>query len=131
GAAEGGLPLGAVVLQLRAEHASLRAAQPDGAGPGGQAVNPVWSFQLLGGFRARHEERTLSRFRTQKTAALLAYLSYHRHRSHPRETLVNLCWPEADPDSARHSLSLALSSLRSQLEPPGVPAGAVIVADRW
>src|SRR5207248_9571569 len=63
--------------------------------------------------------------------AILAFLAYHPHRSHPREVLIEMLWPEAEADSARHSLSLALSSLRHQLEPPGVPAGSVIVADRW
>ncbi len=86
---------------------------------------------MFGGLRARQTERTISRFRTQKTAVLLAYLAYHRHRSHPREVLIEMLWPEAEAESGRHSLSLALSSLRSQLELPGTPSGSVIVADRW
>ncbi len=98
-------------------------------------METVWSIELLGGFRVRPlregEQRTITRFRTQKTASLLAYLACHRHRSHPREALIELYWPEAEPESARHSLSLALSSLRNQLEPPGIPAGSVIFADRW
>ena len=73
----------------------------------------------------------MDRFRTQKAASILAYLAYHRHRIHPREALIEMIWPEAEIDSARHSLSLALSSLRHQLEPPGIPAGSVIVADRY
>jgi DNA-binding SARP family transcriptional activator len=90
----------------------------------------VWSFQMLGRFRLTQGERSIGRFRTLKAAGVLAYLAVHRHRSHPRETLIEIFWPEAEPDSGRHSLSLALSSLRHQLEPPGVPAGSVIVADR-
>ncbi len=68
---------------------------------------------------------------THKTGALLAYLAYHPGRSHPREILIDLLWPQASPESGRHNLSLALSSLRNQLEAPGVPAGSVIVADRF
>lgn len=94
-------------------------------------MRAVWRIELLGGLGARLGERTVSRFRTQKTAALFAYLAYHRHRSHPREMLIELFWPEAEPESGRHSLSLALSSLRNQLEPPGIEAGGVVVADRW
>ncbi len=94
-------------------------------------MRAVWRIELLGGLTARLGERTVTRFRTQKTAALFAYLAYHRHRSHPRETLIELFWPEAEPESSRHSLSLALSSLRNQLEPPGVEPGGVVVADRW
>lgn len=90
-----------------------------------------WNITLLGTLKAKQGERTITRFRTQKTASLLAYLAYHRHKSHPRELLIELLWPEAEPESGRHNLSLALSSLRNQLEPPGVVSGSVIVADRW
>ncbi len=34
-------------------------------------------------------------------------------------------------DKGRHNLSVALSSLRQQLEPPGIPDGAVLVAERF
>ncbi len=87
-------------------------------------------IELLGGLRATQGDRTITRFRTQKTGALLAYLAYHRNRSHPRELLIEILWPEADLASGRNNLSLALSSLRRQFEPPGVPAGAILTTDR-
>ncbi len=89
-----------------------------------------WRIELFGGLRARQGQRVVGRFRTQKTGALLAYLAYFRGRTHGRETLVELLWPEGPEESGRHSLSQALSSLRSQLEPPGLAAGSVIVADK-
>ena len=70
---------------------------------------------LLGGVRFQSEARTVTRFRTQKTATLLAYLALHRGPQ-PREVLADLLWPDDAPDDARHSLRMALSSLRSQLE---------------
>src|SRR5262249_36950030 len=45
--------------------------------------------------------------------------------------LIEMLWPEVEPKSGRHRLSLALSSLRHQLEPPSVSAGAVLQADRF
>src|SRR5205085_7350177 len=69
-------------------------------------------------------------FQTQKTAVLLAYLAFYPQRSHPREALVDLLWPEDGSDAARHRLRMALSSLRRQLEPPGPLAGALILANR-
>src|SRR5205807_761811 len=69
-------------------------------------------------------------FRTQRAGALLAYLSYHLHRSHPREAVIELLWPESDRHLGRVSLRTELTSLRRQLEPPGVPPGAVLLADR-
>src|SRR6266852_8489464 len=87
-------------------------------------------IELLGGLRIAQGDRVITRFRTQKTAALLAYLAFYRERAHPREHLIDLLWPEADLTSGRNSLSIALSSLRHQLEPPGVPHGAILRADR-
>jgi predicted ATPase/DNA-binding SARP family transcriptional activator len=89
-----------------------------------------WRIELLGWLRAVGEGRVVSRFRSQQTGALLAYLAFYRHRSHPRDALVELLWPECDWDAGRNRFRVALSSLRHQLEPPGVPAGAVLIADR-
>jgi DNA-binding SARP family transcriptional activator len=89
-----------------------------------------WQIELLGWLRATQGDRVVSRFRTRKTAALLAYLASHSHRSHPRDALVELFWPESDPGVARTALRVALSSLRRQLEPPGMADGRVLLADR-
>ncbi len=90
-----------------------------------------WSIQLFGALRARQGERVITRFRSQQTGALLAYLAYHRQHSHTREMLIDLFWPESDYAAGRHNLCNALSSLRNQLEPPGEPTGSVIIADRF
>lgn len=87
-------------------------------------------IELFGGLRVIQGDRTISRFRTRKTAALLAYLAYHTDRSHPREALIELLWPWASPAAGRHDLSCALSSLRHQFEPPGDPPGGILAADR-
>jgi predicted ATPase/DNA-binding SARP family transcriptional activator len=87
-------------------------------------------ISLFGGLAVEQAGRVITRFRSHQTGALLAYLAYHNQRSHPRELLIELLWPECDPPTGRSRLSVALSSLRHQLEPPGVPAGAVIQADR-
>ena len=89
-----------------------------------------WRIQLLGELRAEQEGRVLPRFQRQKAGALLAYLAYYLHRSHLRDTLIELLWPDADLPAARHSLSQTLFLLRQQLEPPGTPAGAVLLSDR-
>src|SRR5207237_1550517 len=78
--------------------------------------------------RATGGDRVITRFSTRQTASLLAYLAYHSYRPHPRELLIEQLWPETAPRAGRLRLRVALSSLRRQLEPPGVPPGAVIVA---
>src|SRR5436305_8280149 len=93
-------------------------------------MEPYWRIELFGELRLVRQDRTVRRFRSQKTAALLAYLAFYRGRAHPREELIDLFWPEEEFDAARHNLRQTLSSLRHQLEPPGVEAGAVLLADR-
>ena len=90
----------------------------------------LWTIHLFGTLRATQGDQTLTRFRTHKTGALLAYLAFYHHRSHPRELLIDLFWPDDALESGRHSLRLALSSLRHQLETPGSAAGTVLLADR-
>src|SRR5690242_6887874 len=89
-----------------------------------------WRIELLGGLRAVRGERVVARFPTLKTAALLATLAFSRGRPQPREALIELLWPGAEPAAGRASLRQALASLRRQLEPPGAGGGEVIVADR-
>ena len=90
----------------------------------------LWRVKLLGGLRAEGGGRAVTHFRTQNAGLLLAYLAYHGERAHPREQLIELLWPEADPDAGRAHFRKALFLVRRELEPPGTPAGAVLVADR-
>ena len=86
---------------------------------------------MLGGLRVQQGSRTITRFRTQKGAALLAYLAYHLGQAHPREVLTELLWPWNPPAAGRTNLRGELAALRRQLEPPGVPNGTVLQADRF
>jgi predicted ATPase/DNA-binding SARP family transcriptional activator len=90
----------------------------------------LWYFELLGRFRAESHARSLERFRTHKTASLLAFLVYHADRPHPRTTLIDQFWPESAPDAGQTNLRVALNSLRKQLEPPDVPMNSLLVATR-
>jgi predicted ATPase/DNA-binding SARP family transcriptional activator len=88
------------------------------------------SIQLFGGLRVTLGDQVITRFSTRKNAALLAYLAYRLGQTSSREALIELLWPESEPELGRRSLRTALASLRRQLEPPGIPAGAVLQADR-
>src|SRR5262249_43473845 len=87
-------------------------------------------IELFGGLRVVQGDQIITRFRTQKAAALLSYLALHLRQNCSRERLVDLFWPEMDLDPGRDNLSTALTSLRRQLEPPGVAAGSILLADR-
>jgi predicted ATPase/DNA-binding SARP family transcriptional activator len=87
-------------------------------------------IEMLGRLGLRQGSREITRFRTQKTASLLACLALHPSRSHPRDVLIEQFWPDSELTAGRTNLSVALNALRRLLEPPGVPAGAVLIADR-
>src|SRR5260370_3904151 len=78
---------------------------------------------MLGWLRATQGDRIVSHFRTRQMCRLVAYLAYYCHRSHPRGELIELLWPERPDETGRRNLRVALTLLRHQLEPPGVPAG--------
>src|SRR5688500_7177385 len=93
-------------------------------------MDTQWHIELLGGLRASQGDIIVSRFRTQKTAALLAFLALHPHRPHPRDAIVDLLWPDDPLPTGRNKLRQALTSLRYQFERPGTPKGALLHADR-
>ena len=79
-------------------------------------MDQPWQLEMLGWLRVVQGDRIVSRFRTRKAGALLAYLAYHAHRSHPREQLIELLWPGSVPAAGRCNLRTELTSLRHQLE---------------
>ena len=88
------------------------------------------SITLLGGLTLQSGAgESVRRFRSQKTAALLAYLALNVGRDCPREVLCEILWPEdtnSSVETIQGRLRFALSSLRKQLEPLGVPFGTVL-----
>ncbi len=65
------------------------------------------------------------RFRTRKQLALLAYLVFEaRERPVFRDLVIALLWPEVPPPDARHSLSQALSAIRTALGKDAVSRGS-------
>ncbi|MBC8142601.1 MAG: tetratricopeptide repeat protein [Armatimonadetes bacterium] len=95
-----------------------------------KVVTTAWNMYLLGGLRLCCGKRVETRFRTQKTGALLAYLALFPARTHPREELALRFWEDDADDEGRASLRVALNSLRKQLETPDNAAGSLLVADR-
>jgi predicted ATPase/DNA-binding SARP family transcriptional activator/Flp pilus assembly protein TadD len=93
-------------------------------------MHPPWRIELLGELRAVRGGRVVTRFRTQKTGLLLAYLAYDPRRVHRREQLCEWLWPEGDPELSRHNLRNLLHWLRQELEPAGDPDGVLLLTDR-
>lgn len=56
-------------------------------------------------------------WRRVKVRALLAYLALQQDRSVPRDTLVDLLWPDLDYNAALRNLNTTVYNLRKSLEP--------------
>ena len=78
-------------------------------------------IELFGWLRVLQDGPSSARFQTRQTGAVLAYLALHHGRSHPRDRLMEVAWPEDAGYTDRHKLRVALNSLRRQTQPPGVP----------
>jgi len=76
---------------------------------------PHLSLFLFGGFTATLDGIPITRFRSDKVRALLAFLAVEQDRPHRREALAGLFWPEQSEKDARHNLSETLLRLRQAL----------------
>jgi DNA-binding SARP family transcriptional activator len=93
-------------------------------------MDSPWRIELFGGLRVTRGERAITRFRRQKAWSLLAYLSYYPHQSHPRDELIELLWPEIDPETGRSNLRVTLYSIRQQLDARDDPTGSILINDQ-
>jgi DNA-binding SARP family transcriptional activator len=79
---------------------------------------PSVSIRALGGFQVIREGVALSRsaWQSRKARELLKIL-VARRRPVPRDQLMELLWPKADPSRSGNRLSVLLSTLRDVLQP--------------
>ena len=70
------------------------------------------SIGVLGSLQVSIANTPITTLESVKVRALLAYLAVEADRSHRRETLVGLLWPDYPEGAARHNLRQALFNLR-------------------
>lgn len=73
------------------------------------------SVHLLGEFRVAVNDKPIIGFPHGQWRVIFEYLVFHHHQNIPREVLMDLFWPEADPASARNSLNVAFYNIRKAL----------------
>jgi DNA-binding SARP family transcriptional activator len=93
-------------------------------------MTPSVLIELFGGLRLRSSKSPAVEFSRQQTGALLAWLALNIGRSHTREELMALIWPDDDPDSARHKLRQSLYALRRHLDSGRNPSEVCLTAMR-
>ena len=113
--------------EAESAEARLRSigVRPSPVGPAGlltalgqRAPDPI-EIRTLGGFRVLRDGVVVSieEWRSRKARDLLKLLVTRRGRPIPRETLMEALWPDEDPDLLSNRLSVAISMLRSLLDP--------------
>jgi DNA-binding SARP family transcriptional activator/predicted ATPase len=70
------------------------------------------TVSVLGELEVSIDDVPIQSFESDKVRALLAYLVVEADRSHPREALIGLLWPDSAEEVARHNLRQALFNLR-------------------
>jgi len=78
---------------------------------------PALVAYLLGGFRVLIDGRPVADWGSGRARKLFQYLLAHHGRPVPRDVLMEVFWPDVDPDRASNSLHVALSALRRGLAP--------------
>ncbi len=110
------------------ERASRERQQPTtGAEP-----DRVLAVFMLSSFRVVVNGTSLNGRLRAKGRDLLKILAAHRERVLPRDVLLEMLWPEADPSTAAVSLKVAAHNLRGVLEPDkenGSPGSWVVCRD--
>jgi len=76
----------------------------------------------LGGFAFVVDGLSVPGPSTRKARAIMAYLVMNRRTETARDRLLEIFWPDAEPDRARDSLKTALWSIRRCLKTAGVEA---------
>jgi predicted ATPase/DNA-binding SARP family transcriptional activator len=129
------LAAGAALSLPKAVRAARRAldAEPPAA-PARPATAPraTRHVRTLGGFAVLHGGVPVDprAWQSKKARDLLKILVAHRGRPVHREALADLLWPDGDPAALPNRLSVALSTLRSVLDPGRDAPAPVVVADR-
>ncbi len=76
---------------------------------------PSLAVYFLSPFRALLDEEPVAGWPNCKGKSIFKYLVTHRERPISKEVLMEIFWPEGDPDSARNNLNVAIYGLRKSL----------------
>ncbi|HEX7975910.1 MAG TPA: BTAD domain-containing putative transcriptional regulator [Anaerolineales bacterium] len=93
-----------------------------------EPAGPLLTAYLLGLFRVSIDDRPVEKWPGSRGAAVLKYLLVHRQQDVPREVLMEVFWPETDPESARNSLNVALHNLRQAFR--AVSAAPIVIFEK-
>src|SRR5205085_1113307 len=114
---------------------SVEAPAPGAVAAPGAALSapshlPPLEVRCLGPFRAWQAGQELRLGGNKKALDIFKYLLAHGKRPVPKDTLIQLLWPEVEAGRGPHRLHLAISSLRRLLNPrEGETTDYILFAD--
>jgi DNA-binding SARP family transcriptional activator len=76
---------------------------------------PSLAVYCLGPFHVYQDDQPVEDWPSSKGQSIFKYLIAHRERPVAKEILMELFWPEMDPDAARNNLNVAIYGLRQAL----------------
>jgi len=76
---------------------------------------PSLVIYFLGSFRVYHDNQLVSEWKSLKGLSILKYLLANHDKRVTKDTLMDIFWPDAPPESARRNLHQAIYSLRQTL----------------
>lgn len=85
-------------------------------------------ISLFGRFEAYFGDTPIDTLNARRVQELLCYLLIHRMRTHPREAIADLLWPEYPAERAKKCLRQTLWQLKSTLDPF---TRALLIDDEW
>lgn len=82
---------------------------------GTEPAAPVLAAYLLGPFQALVNDQLIADWLNCKGKAIFKYLLLNRNGPVAKEVLMEIFWPEAEPEAARNNLNVAIHRLRRAL----------------
>lgn len=116
------LPDGACI-QRRADRAGVSASKSKASTESGsdstpQEAPPRLAVCCLGPFQVYLNDELVADWRNGKSKSVFKYLIAHHNRPVSKEVLMDLFWPDANPNHARNSLNVTIYHIRHALSGP-------------
>jgi DNA-binding SARP family transcriptional activator len=92
------------------------AQQARGHTPYDPAAGPSLAISMLGDVTVRYRGEEVSLGSSKNGRAIFRYLAALPDRSAPSDVLLEMFWPQDEPQEAKHKLHVAVSTLRQALQ---------------
>ena len=98
----------------RSEPISVGATKDEAQHSTGKPASVPVSVHMLGAFSLTIGDLTV-KLSSSRGLSIFKYLLFHHKQSTPREVLMDIFWPDSEPETARNSLNVAIHGLRKAL----------------